>query len=127
MASGGGASGMAPAGKRSGGVSSGGTASGAVASAGEARRDVNGAAGRFEAIAFDLLTALIDSWSLYARVTGSEELGRAWRLPRRHAGLLVESPAPPGPRRQSHSPRQRTECRPPAGIRDRVRMTTAFA
>ena len=80
MASGGGASGMAPAGKRSGGVSSGGTASGAVASAGEARRDVNGAAGRFEAIAFDLLTALIDSGSLYARVTGSEELGRAWRL-----------------------------------------------
>jgi len=38
------------------------------------------AAGRFEAIAFDLLTALIDSWSLYARVTGTEELGRAWRL-----------------------------------------------
>jgi 2-haloacid dehalogenase len=80
VASGGGASGMAPRGMRSGGVSSGGTASGAVPSAGEARRDVNGAAGRFEAIAFDLLTALIDSWSLYARVTGSEELGRAWRL-----------------------------------------------
>jgi len=38
------------------------------------------AAGRFEAIAFDLLTALIDSWSLYARVTGTEEMGRAWRL-----------------------------------------------
>ena len=35
---------------------------------------------RFEAIAFDLLTALVDSWSLYARVAGSEALGRAWRL-----------------------------------------------
>jgi 2-haloalkanoic acid dehalogenase type II len=34
----------------------------------------------FEAVAFDLLTALIDSWSLYASVTGSDELGRAWRL-----------------------------------------------
>jgi 2-haloacid dehalogenase len=34
----------------------------------------------FEAVAFDLLTALIDSWSLYTRVAGSEELGRAWRL-----------------------------------------------
>jgi 2-haloacid dehalogenase len=39
-----------------------------------------GAVGRFEAIAFDLLTALIDSWSLYTRVAGSEELGRAWRV-----------------------------------------------
>jgi 2-haloacid dehalogenase len=39
-----------------------------------------GAAGGFEAIAFDLLTALIDSWSLYARVSGSEETGRVWRL-----------------------------------------------
>jgi 2-haloalkanoic acid dehalogenase type II len=34
----------------------------------------------FEAIAFDLLTALVDSWSLYARVAGSEALGRTWRL-----------------------------------------------
>jgi len=40
----------------------------------------DGAAGRFEAVAFDLLTALIDSWSLFARVTGSAEVGRAWRL-----------------------------------------------
>src|SRR5437868_5782364 len=35
----------------------------------------DGAAGRFEAVAFDLLTALIDSWSLFARVTGSAEVG----------------------------------------------------
>jgi 2-haloalkanoic acid dehalogenase type II len=34
----------------------------------------------FEAVAFDLLTALIDSWSLYTRVAGSEEVGRAWRV-----------------------------------------------
>ena len=39
-----------------------------------------GAASGFEAIAFDLLTALIDSWTLYTRVAGSEEIGRAWRL-----------------------------------------------
>jgi 2-haloacid dehalogenase len=35
---------------------------------------------RFEAIAFDLLTALLDSWSLYARVAGGEAPGRTWRL-----------------------------------------------
>ncbi|MBS0338747.1 MAG: HAD-IA family hydrolase [Proteobacteria bacterium] len=34
---------------------------------------------RYDAILFDLLTALIDSWSLWNRVAGSEEAGRAWR------------------------------------------------
>jgi 2-haloacid dehalogenase len=34
----------------------------------------------FDAVAFDLLTALLDSWSLYTRVAGSEALGRTWRL-----------------------------------------------
>jgi len=34
----------------------------------------------FEAVAFDLLTALVDSWTLFARVAGSEALGRTWRL-----------------------------------------------
>lgn len=34
---------------------------------------------RFDAILFDLLTALIDSWSLWNRVAGSEAAGRAWR------------------------------------------------
>ena len=38
------------------------------------------AASGFEAVAFDLLTALLDSWSLYTRVAGDEALGRAWRL-----------------------------------------------
>lgn len=33
----------------------------------------------FEAIAFDLLTALVDSWSLWARVARDEGLGQAWR------------------------------------------------
>lgn len=33
----------------------------------------------FEAIAFDLLTALIDSWSLWALVARDEGLGQAWR------------------------------------------------
>ncbi len=34
---------------------------------------------KFEAIAFDLLTALIDSWSLWIGVAGEAALGRAWR------------------------------------------------
>ncbi len=34
---------------------------------------------RIEAIAFDLLTALIDSWSLWIGVAGEAALGRAWR------------------------------------------------
>ncbi len=32
-----------------------------------------------EAVAFDLLTALIDSWSLWIEVAGDQALGRAWR------------------------------------------------
>lgn len=32
-----------------------------------------------DAIAFDLLTALIDSWSLWERVAGDPALGRVWR------------------------------------------------
>jgi 2-haloalkanoic acid dehalogenase type II len=34
----------------------------------------------YDAVAFDLLTALVDSWTLYARVAGSEALGWTWRL-----------------------------------------------
>lgn len=34
---------------------------------------------RYDAILFDLLTALIDSWSLWNRVAGGEEPGRRWR------------------------------------------------
>src|SRR5262249_10701337 len=33
----------------------------------------------FDAVVFDLLTALIDSWSLWNRVAGSTERGLAWR------------------------------------------------
>lgn len=33
----------------------------------------------YDAILFDLLTALIDSWSLWNRVAGGEEAGRRWR------------------------------------------------
>ncbi len=35
--------------------------------------------GRFDAVIFDLLTALIDSWSLWNDVAGSEEDGLRWR------------------------------------------------
>src|SRR5258708_2749357 len=34
---------------------------------------------RFRAIAFDLLPALVDSWSLWIDVAGDEDLGRRWR------------------------------------------------
>src|ERR1700727_1177594 len=34
---------------------------------------------RFRAVAFDLLTALIDSWSLWIDIANDESLGRSWR------------------------------------------------
>ncbi|WP_267424245.1 HAD-IA family hydrolase [Methylobacterium sp. GC_Met_2] len=34
---------------------------------------------RYDAVLFDLLTALLDSWSLWNSVAGSEDLGRRWR------------------------------------------------
>ena len=43
-------------------------------SGGEARLPL-----RVDAIAFDLLTALIDSWSLWIAVAGDDAVGREWR------------------------------------------------
>ena len=34
---------------------------------------------RYDAVLFDLLTALLDSWSLWSAVAGSEQAGRRWR------------------------------------------------
>jgi 2-haloacid dehalogenase len=34
---------------------------------------------RYDAVLFDLLTALLDSWSLWNAVAGSEQAGRLWR------------------------------------------------
>ncbi|WP_223623848.1 HAD family hydrolase [Microbacterium sp. EST19A] len=34
---------------------------------------------RYDAVVFDLLTALVDSWTLWDGVAGSEEEGRRWR------------------------------------------------
>ena len=34
---------------------------------------------RFQAVLFDLLTALLDSWALWSQVAGSEDAGLAWR------------------------------------------------
>src|SRR5258708_3730150 len=34
---------------------------------------------RYDAVLFDLLTALIDSWSLWNSVAGDEASGRRWR------------------------------------------------
>ena len=37
------------------------------------------ARGNYDAVLFDLLTGLLDSWSLWNGVAGSEEAGLAWR------------------------------------------------
>jgi 2-haloalkanoic acid dehalogenase type II len=34
---------------------------------------------RYQAVLFDLLTALLDSWTVWDRAAGSSERGRAWR------------------------------------------------
>ncbi|MFN0160679.1 MAG: HAD family hydrolase [Burkholderiales bacterium] len=34
---------------------------------------------KYDAVLFDLLTALIDSWTVWNRAAGSEEAGRRWR------------------------------------------------
>jgi len=34
----------------------------------------------YEAVLFDLLTALLDSWSLGDKVAGGTERGREWRM-----------------------------------------------
>jgi len=34
---------------------------------------------KYKAVLFDLLTGLLDSWSVWNRVAGSEEAGRRWR------------------------------------------------
>lgn len=34
---------------------------------------------RYDAVLFDLLTALLDSWTFWDRIAGSQECGRKWR------------------------------------------------
>jgi hypothetical protein len=34
---------------------------------------------KYDAVVFDLLTALLDSWTLWNAVAGSEEAGMKWR------------------------------------------------
>jgi 2-haloacid dehalogenase len=34
---------------------------------------------RYDAVLFDLLTALLDSWSLWNSVAGGDEIGQRWR------------------------------------------------
>ena len=48
-------------------------------------------AGKYRAVVFDLLTALLDSWSLWNEVAGSEALGLAWRT--RYLVLTYEAGA----------------------------------
>lgn len=42
-------------------------------------KETGEAGGTFDAVVFDLLTALIDSWTLWNDVAGSEEDGMRWR------------------------------------------------
>jgi len=46
---------------------------------------------RYDAVAFDLLTALIDSWTLWNEVAGSAEAGLTWR--RRYLALTYQAGA----------------------------------
>ena len=39
----------------------------------------NGTARKYDAVMFDLLTALLDSWTLWADVAGDNDVGRRWR------------------------------------------------
>jgi 2-haloacid dehalogenase len=44
------------------------------------RSEVHAMPRRYDAVLFDLLTALLDSWSLWNEVAGSEEAGLRWRM-----------------------------------------------
>ena len=57
---------------------------------------------KYDAVLFDLLTALLDSWTIWNQAAGSEEMGRKWRAEylkrtygcgayRRYEGLVAES------------------------------------
>src|SRR5689334_14665114 len=46
---------------------------------------------RYDAVLFDLLTALIDSWTLWNEVAGSSEAGLRWR--RRYLALTYQAGA----------------------------------
>ena len=67
---------------------------------------------KYDAVVFDLLTALIDSWTLWNDVAGSPENGMKWR--RRYLGitygcgayrpyetLVREAARPPTPRKKT--------------------------
>jgi 2-haloacid dehalogenase len=45
----------------------------------QGNEDNQRAAARFDGVLFDLLTGLLDSWTLWDSVAGSAEAGRAWR------------------------------------------------
>ena len=48
-------------------------------------------AARYDAVLFDLLTALVDSWSLWDDLAGDTELGRRWRM--RYLEMTYATPA----------------------------------
>ena len=65
---------------------------------------------RYDAVLFDLLTALLDSWSLWNAVAGSEQAGRRWRTA--YLAHHLSRPAAISPTRNSSPPpRNRSACR----------------
>src|SRR5712691_4256524 len=56
-----------------------------------ARSPMTTAPARYRAVVFDLLTALLDSWTLWNRVAGSDDVGLAW--PRVYLTLTYEAGA----------------------------------
>jgi hypothetical protein len=60
---------------------------------------------RYAAVLFDLLTGLLDSWTVWNRVAGSEEAGRRWNHSRgtssgRATGTIASGSGGPGWRRR---------------------------
>jgi 2-haloalkanoic acid dehalogenase type II len=51
--------------------------------------EANASSRPYDAVVFDLLTALLDSWTLWNAVAGSDEDGLAWR--KKYLGLTYES------------------------------------
>lgn len=93
---------------------------------------------RYDAVLFDLLTALVDRWSLWNAVAGSDEAGVRWRrayLARTYAAgayrpyetLVAESAAEVGlaPRMTDDLGARYAELRPWPGVTEELRQLKA--
>src|SRR5580704_9329518 len=93
---------------------------------------------RYDAVLFDLLTALVDSWSLWNSVAAGEEAGMRWRrayLARTYAtgayrpyeALVAEAAAETGfdSRRANDLAARYVELRPWPGVEGELRQLAA--